>query len=112
MVQVTAKDEQGTLAPFGLKQQGNTLIQGPPTTLSATGADNVAFLQAALNRDTTFAVNGSAVGSRDAFVVRRAMPAQAHALPVVLCLPWQREALIPGTSRAMAKYKDGRNSGA
>lgn len=70
---VTAKDEQGTLAPFGLKQQGNTLIQGPPTTLSATGADNVAFLQAALNRDTTFAVNGSAVGSRDAFVVEQGL---------------------------------------
>lgn len=66
---MTAKDEQGTLAPYGIKQQGSTPVPGPPTTLGTTGVDHVAFLQAALNRDTTYAVNGSPVGARDAFLV-------------------------------------------
>ena len=69
LLQITAKDEQGAPAPYSVKQQGNTLVPGPPTTLSDTGVDKVAFLQAALNRDTTYAVNGSPVGARDAFQV-------------------------------------------
>lgn len=42
---------------------------GPPTTLSPTGVDRVAFLQGNLTRDATYFVNGSPVGARDIFVV-------------------------------------------
>ncbi|KAK9810669.1 hypothetical protein WJX73_008942 [Symbiochloris irregularis] len=71
--QVAAKDEQGGLQPFGVKQQGQALVQGPPTTLSNTGKDHVAFLQAALNRDTTHGLNGSPIGSRDSFLIEQGL---------------------------------------
>ena len=78
LLQITARDEQGALAPHGMKQQGNQLIPGPPATLGDTGVDHVAFVQAALNRDTTHAVNGSPVGARDAFLVRCNLDSMVH----------------------------------
>ena len=40
---------------------------GPPTTLSDTGIDKVAFLQGNLARDATYFLNGTPVGARDLF---------------------------------------------
>lgn len=68
--QVSALDDQGSPAPRGSKvvqtPQGAALDpDGPPTTLSPTATDRLAFLQAALTRDTTYSANGTLVGARD-----------------------------------------------
>ncbi|XP_061337911.1 protein TOC75, chloroplastic isoform X2 [Gastrolobium bilobum] len=42
---------------------------GPPTTLSGTGIDRMAFLQANITRDNTRFVNGAVVGDRNMFQV-------------------------------------------
>ena len=44
--------------------------EGPPTTLSDTGVDRVAFLQGNLARDATYFLNGTPVGARDLFQAR------------------------------------------
>lgn len=70
--QVTARDDSGQVCSHATRQlpSGMLAADGPPTTLSPTGVDRVAFLQANLTRDATYFVNGSPVGPRDIFVVR------------------------------------------
>lgn len=72
MGQVTARDDSGQVCSHATRQlpSGMLAADGPPTTLSPTGVDRVAFLQANLTRDATYFVNGSPVGPRDIFVVR------------------------------------------
>jgi hypothetical protein len=45
--QVTTRDESGALCTHGTRQlpNGNLAAEGPPTTLSDTGIDRMAFLQ-------------------------------------------------------------------
>lgn len=71
-VQVTARDDSGQICSHATRQlpTGMLAADGPPTTLSPTGVDRLAFLQANLTRDATYFVNGSPVGARDMFVVR------------------------------------------
>jgi hypothetical protein len=40
---------------------GGLSIDGPPTTLSGTGVDGMAFLQANITRDNTKFVNGAVI---------------------------------------------------
>ncbi|RZR76381.1 hypothetical protein BHM03_00001153 [Ensete ventricosum] len=42
-------------------------MNGPPTTLSGTGVDRMAFAQANITRDNTKFTNGAIVGQRDVF---------------------------------------------
>ncbi|KAK9809832.1 hypothetical protein WJX72_000025 [[Myrmecia] bisecta] len=69
--QVTARDEQGGLCTHGSRQLPNGMVaqDGPPTTLSDTGRDRLAFLQGQVTRDATYYVNGAQVGARDIFQV-------------------------------------------
>jgi len=69
--QVTARDDSGQICSQATRQlpTGMLAADGPPTTLSPTGVDRVAFLQGNLTRDATYFVNGSPVGARDIFVV-------------------------------------------
>ncbi len=71
-LQVTARDDSGQICSHATRQlpTGMLAADGPPTTLSPTGVDRVAFLQGNLTRDATYFVNGSPVGARDIFVVR------------------------------------------
>ena len=71
-LQITTRDESGALTIQGSKPSmfGSMAADGPPTTLSDTGIDRVAFLQASLGRDSTYFLNGTTVGSRDLFQVR------------------------------------------
>ena len=67
--QVTTRDESGALTVQGTKSSafGGMTAEGPPTTMSDTGIDRVAFLQGSLARDATFFLNGTTVGARDLF---------------------------------------------
>jgi len=68
---VAAVDENGALAPRGTKQlaTGALAPHGPPTTLSDTGEDLVAYLRGSLVRDATWDCAGQTLGPRDAAVV-------------------------------------------
>ncbi len=70
--QITTRDESGALCVQGTKQTtfGTMAAEGPPTTLSDTGVDRVAFLQGNLARDATYFLNGTPVGARDLFQAR------------------------------------------
>lgn len=52
-----------------LLSNGGISGNGPPTTLSGTGIDHVAFLQANITRDNTKFVNGAIVEERNVFQV-------------------------------------------
>jgi len=71
-LQITTRDESGALCVQGTKQTtfGTMAAEGPPTTLSDTGVDRVAFLQGNLARDATYFLNGTPVGARDLFQAR------------------------------------------
>ena len=73
--QITTRDESGALCVQGTKQTsfGSMAADGPPTTLSDTGIDKVAFLQGNLARDATYFLNGTPVGARDLFQARPAL---------------------------------------
>lgn len=49
--------------------RGGLSMFEPPTTLSATGIDRMAFAQANITRDNTKFVNGAVVGEQDVFHV-------------------------------------------
>lgn len=70
-MQVSTRDESGALTIQGSKQSsfGGMAADGPPTTMSDTGVDRLAFLQANVVRDATFYMNGTSVGARDLFQV-------------------------------------------
>lgn len=71
MEEITTRDESSHIAANGqrLLPSGGISADGPPTTLSGTGIDRMAFLQANITRDTTKFVNGAVVGQRTVFQV-------------------------------------------
>ncbi|KAG2329804.1 hypothetical protein Bca52824_000984 [Brassica carinata] len=71
MEEITTRDESSHIAANGqrLLPSGGISADGPPTTLSGTGIDRMAFLQANITRDNTKFVNGAVVGERNVFQV-------------------------------------------
>ncbi|KAL1208477.1 Protein TOC75-3 [Cardamine amara subsp. amara] len=69
--EITTRDENSKISSNGLMllPNGGISVNGPPTTLSGTGIDHVAFLQANITRDNTKFVNGAIVGERNVFQV-------------------------------------------
>lgn len=72
MEEITTRDESSNICPNGQRvlPSGGISVDGPPTTLSGTGIDRMAFLQANITRDNTKFVNGAVVGQRNVFQVR------------------------------------------
>ena len=68
--QIKTRDDTNALVTHGTAGKYDTQ-QGPPTTLSGTGVDRTVTLQGNVVRDTTFAVNGALVGSRDVATVEQ-----------------------------------------
>ncbi|XP_004293175.1 PREDICTED: protein TOC75-3, chloroplastic-like isoform X2 [Fragaria vesca subsp. vesca] len=71
MEEITTRDEQNHILSNGQRvlPSGGVSEDGPPTTLSGTGIDHVAFLQSNITRDNTKFVNGTLVGQRNVFQV-------------------------------------------
>ncbi|KAF5470518.1 hypothetical protein F2P56_011024 [Juglans regia] len=71
MEEITTRNESSTICPNGQRvlPNGGISADGPPTTLSGTGIDQMAFLQANITRDNTKFLNGAIVGSRNVFQV-------------------------------------------
>ncbi|CAK8576092.1 unnamed protein product [Lathyrus sativus] len=71
MEEIITRDESNHICSNGQRVLPNGAISsdGPPTTLSGTGIDRMAFLQANITRDNTRFVNGTIVGSRNMFQV-------------------------------------------
>nr|VDD32692.1 unnamed protein product [Brassica oleracea] len=69
--EITTRDGNSEISTNGVRllPSGGTSVDGPPTTLSGTGIDRVAFLQANVTRDKTKFVNGAIVGDRTVFQV-------------------------------------------
>ncbi|CAI9106839.1 OLC1v1006072C1 [Oldenlandia corymbosa var. corymbosa] len=69
--EITTRDEASHIAANGQRvlPNGGISQDGPPTTLSGTGIDRMAFLQANITRDNTKFVNGAIVGDRNVFQV-------------------------------------------
>ncbi|KAI3989876.1 hypothetical protein MKX01_040846 [Papaver californicum] len=69
MEKITTRDEQSNVSSHGQRQlpNGGISADGPPTTLSGTGVDQLVFGQANITRDNTKFVNGATVGGRDVF---------------------------------------------
>ncbi|KAE8688679.1 Protein TOC75 [Hibiscus syriacus] len=71
MEEITTRDESSHIALNGQRvlPSGGISTDGPPTTLSGTGVDQMAFLQANITRDNTKFINGAIVGERNVFQV-------------------------------------------
>ncbi|KAK3039007.1 hypothetical protein RJ639_027492 [Escallonia herrerae] len=71
MEEIRTKDETGFIKPKGqmILPSGAISANGPPTTLSITGVDRMAFLQANITRDNTKFLNGALLGERNVFQV-------------------------------------------
>lgn len=71
MEEITTRDETNNICANGQRvlPNGGISADGPPTTLSGTGIDRMAFLQANITRDNTRFVNGTILGSRTVFQV-------------------------------------------
>ncbi|XP_073054790.1 protein TOC75-3, chloroplastic-like [Primulina eburnea] len=69
MEEITTRDESSHISANGQRvlPSGGVSADGPPTTLSGTGVDHVAFLQANITRDNTKFLNGAIVGERNVF---------------------------------------------
>ncbi|EFH48684.1 translocon outer membrane complex 75-IV [Arabidopsis lyrata subsp. lyrata] len=69
--EIIAQDENRKVSVNGLSfsPSGGISVNGPPTTLSGTGIDRIASLQANITRDNTKLVNGAIVGERNVFQV-------------------------------------------
>ncbi|CAK9327006.1 unnamed protein product [Citrullus colocynthis] len=69
--EIITRDESSNICPNGQRALlgGGISADGPPTTLSGTGTDQMAFLQANITRDNTKFVNGAIVGERNVFQV-------------------------------------------
>ncbi|KAL3632675.1 putative translocon at the outer envelope membrane of chloroplasts 75-III [Castilleja foliolosa] len=67
--EITTRDESSHISSNGQRvlPSGGVSADGPPTTLSGTGVDRMAFLQANITRDNTKFVNGAIVGERNVF---------------------------------------------
>ena len=73
MEEITTRDESSNICANGQRvlPGGGVTADGPPTTLSGTGIDRMAFLQANITRDNTKFVNGAIVGERNVFQVSK-----------------------------------------
>ena len=71
MEEITTRDETSSICTNGTRAlpSGGLNMNGPPTTLSGTGVDRMAFAQANITRDNTKFVNGAIVGERNVFQV-------------------------------------------
>ncbi|KAK7257826.1 hypothetical protein RIF29_32077 [Crotalaria pallida] len=71
MEEIKTLDDEGDICTHGRRMlaNGDIFDKGPPTTLSGTGIDRMAFLQANITRDNTKFVNGAVVGERNVFQV-------------------------------------------
>ncbi|XP_004507162.1 protein TOC75, chloroplastic [Cicer arietinum] len=71
MEEIITRDETNNICSNGQRvlPNGGISADGPPTTLSGTGIDRMAFLQANITRDNTRFVNGAIIGSRNMFQV-------------------------------------------
>ncbi|KAF2291733.1 hypothetical protein GH714_035373 [Hevea brasiliensis] len=71
MEEITTRDESSHISAHGQRvlPSGGISADGPPTTLSGTGIDRMAFLQANVTRDNTKFINGAIVGERNVFQV-------------------------------------------
>ncbi|KAK7402205.1 hypothetical protein VNO78_14274 [Psophocarpus tetragonolobus] len=71
MEEITTRDESSHICANGQRvlPSGGISADGPPTTLSGTGIDRMAFLQANITRDNTRFVNGAVIGDRNMFQV-------------------------------------------
>ncbi|XXG75258.1 hypothetical protein AAC387_Pa07g3804 [Persea americana] len=69
MEEITTRDETSSICTNGSRAlpSGGLSMDGPPTTLSGTGIDRMAFAQANITRDNTKFVNGTIVGERNVF---------------------------------------------
>ncbi|CAL9058522.1 protein TOC75-3, chloroplastic-like [Musa acuminata AAA Group] len=69
MEEITTRDETTSICTHGARvlPSGGLSMDGPPTTLSGTGIDRMAFAQANITRDNTKFLNGATVGERDVF---------------------------------------------
>ncbi|CAI9783913.1 unnamed protein product [Fraxinus pennsylvanica] len=69
MEEITTRDESSHISVNGQRvlPNGGVSADGPSTTLSGTGVDHMAFLQANITRDNTKFVNGAIVGERNVF---------------------------------------------
>ncbi|CAN6295617.1 unnamed protein product [Urochloa humidicola] len=67
--EITTRDETNSICTHGSRAMpsGGLSMDGPPTTLSGTGVDRMAFLQANITRDNTEFVNGAVIGDRYIF---------------------------------------------
>ncbi|ERN07972.1 protein TOC75-3, chloroplastic [Amborella trichopoda] len=67
--EITTRDETSSICTNGARAlpSGGLSMDGPPTTLSGTGVDRMAFVQANITRDNTKFVNGAIVGERNVF---------------------------------------------
>lgn len=72
MEEITTRDETSRICTNGsrVSPSGGLRMDGPPTTLSGTGIDRMAFAQANITRDNTKFVNGTIVGERNVFQVK------------------------------------------
>lgn len=88
---MTTRDESGALTVQGSKQTtfGGMAADGPPTTMSDTGVDRLAFLQANLARDATYFQNGTPIGARDLFQV------PSFSAPFAICVPVSPAGTVP-----------------
>ncbi|OVA15600.1 Bacterial surface antigen (D15) [Macleaya cordata] len=71
MEKITTRDESSHISQNGQRQlpSGGISADGPPTTLSGTGVDQMVFAQANITRDNTKFVNGAIIGERNVFQV-------------------------------------------
>ncbi|KAL9688022.1 hypothetical protein QQ045_032434 [Rhodiola kirilowii] len=71
MEEITTRDYGNDISRYGQRvlPNGGISPDGPPTTLSGTGIDRMAFAQANITRDNTRFVNGAIVGERNVFQV-------------------------------------------
>ncbi|URE42214.1 Surface antigen [Musa troglodytarum] len=69
MEEITTRDETTSVCTHGARvlPSGGLSMDGPPTTLSGTGTDRMAFVQANITRDNTKFLNGAIIGERDVF---------------------------------------------
>ncbi|KAK8494043.1 hypothetical protein V6N12_034344 [Hibiscus sabdariffa] len=75
MEEITMRDESSHITPNGQRvlPSGGISTDGPPTTLSGTGVDRMAFIQANITRDNTKFINGGIVGERNVFQVEQGL---------------------------------------
>ncbi|TKY67376.1 TOC75 protein [Spatholobus suberectus] len=71
MEEITTRDKRRNICANGQRvlPNGEISADGPPTTLSGTGIDRMAFLQANISWDNTKFVNGAVVGDRNVLQV-------------------------------------------